>query len=258
MDSKKSHLSRFRRHMAQDVHQDWSDIILVVLSFISGMVDSAVFNTWSCFVSMQTGNTVYVGLGVSGQPYSQPYRWAKSSTAIASFCLGCFVFSRVSRVLKPLKRSTMVASMLVQVVLCFVAFGLVVSGFVPKDAGDRLPHDFIVLLPLSLLSFQSAGQIVMSRFLGFNELPTVVLTSTYCDLFMDSALFTTPIVTRGANLKRNRRFISVIALVVGAAASGFLTEDGDIGHPLWITGVLKIAIGCVWVFWQGKGAIRLE
>lgn len=41
--------------MAQDVHEDWADIILVILSFISGMVDSAVFNTWSCFVSMQTG-----------------------------------------------------------------------------------------------------------------------------------------------------------------------------------------------------------
>ncbi len=44
---------------------------------------------------------------------------------------------------------------------------MVVTGFVPKDAGDKLPHDFIVLLPLSLLSFQSAGQIVMSRFLGY-------------------------------------------------------------------------------------------
>lgn len=104
---------------------------------------------------------------MSGQPYSQPYRWAKSGTAIASFCFGCFVFSRLSRVLKPLKRSTMVASMLSQVVLCLAAFAMVVTGFVPKDAGDRLPKDFIVLLPLSLLSFQSAGQIVMSRFLGF-------------------------------------------------------------------------------------------
>jgi hypothetical protein len=55
MDSKKSRVTRFRQHMAQDVHEDWADVILVVLSFISGMVDSAVFNTWSCFVSMQTG-----------------------------------------------------------------------------------------------------------------------------------------------------------------------------------------------------------
>ena len=104
---------------------------------------------------------------MSGQPYSQPYRWVKSGTAISSFCFGCYVFSRLSRVLKPLRRSTMVGSMLFQVVLCLAAFAMVVTGFVPKDAGDRLPHDFIVLLPLSLLSFQSAGQIVISRFLGY-------------------------------------------------------------------------------------------
>jgi hypothetical protein len=90
-----------------------------------------------------------------------------------------------------------------------------------------------------------------------NELPTVVLTSTYCDLFMDPKLFSTPIA-RGGNLKRNRRFVSIIALVLGAAASGFLTENGNIANPLWITAVLKVIIACVFVFWQGKGAIRLE
>lgn len=84
-----------------------------------------------------------------------------------------------------------------------------------------------------------------------------MLTSTYCDLFMDAKLFTMPIA-RGGNLKRNRRFVSVLALVVGAAVSGFLTEDGSIAHPLIVTAVLKILIACVWIFWQGKGTIRLE
>lgn len=59
---KQSRLSRTQKFMAQDVHEDWADVILIILSFISGMVDSAVFNTWSCFVSMQTGmfsNTVF-------------------------------------------------------------------------------------------------------------------------------------------------------------------------------------------------------
>jgi hypothetical protein len=74
---------------------------------------------------------------------------------------------------------------------------------------------------------------------------------------MDSSLFTLP-VARGGNLKRNRRFVSAVALVIGAAISGFLTEEGDIAHPLWITGVLKIFIAAVWVSWQGKGTIRLE
>lgn len=74
---------------------------------------------------------------------------------------------------------------------------------------------------------------------------------------MDPKLFTTP-VARGGNLKRNRRFLSILALVAGAAVSGFLTEGGSIAHPLWITAALKVLIASVWVFWQGKGGIRLE
>jgi hypothetical protein len=57
--------------------------------------------------------------------------------------------------------------MVVQIVLTFTVCIMVWTGFVPHDAGDRIPKDCIVLLPLSLLGFQSALQIVMSRFLGF-------------------------------------------------------------------------------------------
>jgi hypothetical protein len=35
---------------------------------------------------------VYFGLGASGQPVSQPWRWAKSGISILSFMLGSFVF----------------------------------------------------------------------------------------------------------------------------------------------------------------------
>lgn len=54
-ETKTSHLTRLRRHMSQDVHEDWTDVILIAMSFITGMVDAAVFNVWSCFVGMQTG-----------------------------------------------------------------------------------------------------------------------------------------------------------------------------------------------------------
>ena len=54
-NGKTSRLSNWRRALAQDVDEAWSDIILLVTCFIAGLVDSAVFNVWSCFVSMQTG-----------------------------------------------------------------------------------------------------------------------------------------------------------------------------------------------------------
>jgi len=154
---------------------------------------------------------------MSGQPLSQPYRWVKSGTAILSFSLGTYVFSRLCRFFGPLRRSTLCGSFILQALFCFVSGILVVSNVVPSDAGNQLPNNYIVLLPLSLLSFQSAGQIVASRMLAYNELPTVVLTSTYCDLMFDPALFTAPITQ---NPKRNRRFISAVALLLGAMLGG--------------------------------------
>jgi uncharacterized membrane protein YoaK (UPF0700 family) len=252
---RRSRMARWRQYLAEEADKEWADLILIVTCFISGLVDSAVFNVWSCFVSMQTGNTVYVGLGMSGQPLSQPYRWVKSGTAILSFCLGTYFFSRVCRYFGPLRRGTLCGSFLFQALLCFVAGILVVSGIVHKDAGNQLPYNYIVLLPLGLLSFQSAGQIVMSRMLQYNELPTIVLTSTYCDLMFDPALFTAPLTQ---NPKRNRRFVSALALVLGAGLGGVLTKNGDISDPLWIAGGIKVALAAMWVFWRAEGAIRLE
>lgn len=149
----------------------------------------------------------------------------------------------------------MCGSFVFQAALCFIGAGLVVSGVVHRNAGDQLPNNLIVLLPLSLLSFQSAGQIVASRMLAYNELPTVVLTSTYCDLMLDPALFTASLTQ---NSKRNRRFISAVALLAGAMLGGFLTKNGDIADPLWIAGTIKVVLAVVWLFWSAEGSIRLE
>lgn len=62
---RKSRFEKLRGYLAQDVDKSWADVILLVACFISGLVDSAVFNVWSCFVSMQTG-------GFSEQPPRLP------------------------------------------------------------------------------------------------------------------------------------------------------------------------------------------
>lgn len=249
-------LSKTRTYLTEELTTSWGDAILILSCFTTGLLDSAVFNVWSCFVSMQTGNTVYAGLGVSGQPKSQPYRWAKSLTSIFAFVLGAFLYSRLMRSAGPMKRVTLVGCFLSQAILTFVAAGLVESGTVPSDAGDLLPDDFIVVLPIALLALQSAGQIVVSRVLGVGEVTTVVLTSAYCDLFFDQEVLTAPLTE---NVKRNRRVASVLMLAAGAVAGGFLTRGGDIALALWVAGGIKLAVSAVWLGWrkEDKG-VRLE
>lgn len=202
-----------------------------------------------------SGNTIYTGLGVSAQPVDQPYRWVKSLTSIISYTIGCYVFSRIQRLCGPLRRGTLFGSFAAQSLLCFIPAILEQTEVVPDDAGFIIPDNLIVLLPLSMLAFQAGGQTVMSRVLGFNEIPTVVLTSTYCDLAFDPQLLT---AAPAENVKRNRRVVAVIMMFLGATAGGFLTKGGNLANTLWISGALKGFLALVWMFWSGKGAVRLE
>jgi len=202
---------------------------------------------------MQTGNTIFVGLGVSHQPRGQDSSWAKSLMAMGCFMIGCFVFGHVHRLLHPLRRVTLLASFSAQFVLIIIAASIVQSGVVSgKPSQSFMAKE---LAPLALLAFQSSGQIVAGRNLGYNELPTVVLTSVYCDLFSDARLFTSGI---SENPKRNRRALAVVSLVVGAVIGGFMSKEVGLGPALWLAGGIKFCMVVCWVFWRKRTApVRL-
>lgn len=44
-------------HLTQEVNREWTDLILLMGCFATGLLDAAVFNVWQCFVSMQTGES---------------------------------------------------------------------------------------------------------------------------------------------------------------------------------------------------------
>jgi len=149
----------------------------------------------------------------------------------------------------------MFLSFLLQSILTGIAALLSTLSIVPPDAGEAIPANFIVLLPIVLLSIQAGGQCVVSRFLGYNELPSIVLTSAYCDLAMDEKAFAG--VT--GNAKRNRRLLSMVMVVSGAILGGFMTKSGDIGTTIWAVAAIKLGMAGVWMIWRSKdGGVRLD
>jgi Protein of unknown function (DUF1275) len=46
---------RMKQQMGSDIDLQRTHFILIILFFVTGLVDSAAYNIWSCFVSMQTG-----------------------------------------------------------------------------------------------------------------------------------------------------------------------------------------------------------
>lgn len=236
------HPSRFSKYMKQDIDRSWADLMLLLSYVITGLLDSSAVFIWGSFVSMQTGNTVYLGLGLVAP--SEGTRWIRSGTSIAFFCLGSFVFSRFHRYFSPKRRWVLLASFSAQLVLVTAAAIIV---HVDTEEGGDLRWE--VLVPLALVAFQSSGQAVTSRALQYNSLTSVVLTSIYCDLFSD------PLIMAGLtqNDERNRRAAAPVLLLVGAVIGG-LWAHSSVGLPgaLWTAATLKIVIIFSWCFWRAE------
>ncbi|KAL2794311.1 hypothetical protein BJX66DRAFT_201013 [Aspergillus keveii] len=241
--------SSFLRHMTCNLDPQYTDIFLVMCGFVSGLVDGLSFNAWGSFSSMQTGNTVFIALGASGQPAYPAYLWAKSLIALTVFVVGNVIFIRVGRALGARRRSTLILSFGVQTACILAAALLVQLGVVdPRPEDPRAPIEWMQVLPISLLAFQAAGQIVASRVLEYDELPTVVLTTLLCDLLVDPNLG----ATIKANPKRNRRIGGFLALFLGAMTAGGLSKVTEMAASLWFAMGIKLVITVSWFVWKGE------
>jgi uncharacterized membrane protein YoaK (UPF0700 family) len=236
------------RWWTETVTQEHADIFFILCSLITGLCDGVSYATFGCFISMQTGNTIFVGLGASGLPTTKPYGWLKSLVSICSFFCGSFTFATITRWAGSRQRRTLTTSFAVQSLFILIAAAIIQSGAIPhqlnlEPTGGRL---FLELIPLAILAFQFGGQIAAARGMGFNELPTVVLTSVYFDIASDPKLTDGPT----KNVKRNRRMGSVAAIVIGAIAAGWLCRsNAEMESALWISGFIKMCIAVAWLFW---------
>ncbi|KAI1482464.1 hypothetical protein K445DRAFT_18161 [Daldinia sp. EC12] len=239
--------TRWRENLMTDVRRDWADLVLLACYIITGMLDSASISTWGSFVSMQTGNTVYFGLGIAAPHEST--RWIKSGTSLGCFCIGSVFFSSLHRMLSPSpkRRWILCASFTIQ--MLFVAGAAAILTFGPQSDSESRKEaiDWPVLVPIALIAFQSCGQAIASRALKYNALTSVVLTSIYCDLFSDAALLAPH------NPERNRRVGAPVLLLIGAVLGGLLAR-GAVGTAgvLWIAAGLKLLVVVSWLLWPAE------
>lgn len=200
------------------------------------------------------GNTIFLGLGASNQPTSKPWGWLKSLVSILSFFFGAMIFSISMRSVGALRRGTLFVSFLVQMLLIVIAVALIEADLIPHTSTDAALDGgplFLELIPIGLLAFQSAGGMTCSRALGYNEIPTVVLTSVYFDIASDPKITDKPT----ANVKRNRRVGGVVALLIGAIVGGWLSRSsGGMESALWMAAGLKFVAAFGWLFWKAAPA----
>jgi len=248
-------------YILEPVEPTYGDLALLVCCFVSGMCDSTSFDNWGAFVGMQTGNTVLLGLSTASLPKGNDFTFAKTLVSLGSFMLGAlatFSFHRTtcsSGAAKPnLLRLHIVLSFTVQTLLLILAAALCSTPIVLQNnlgANEGVLNDHRVLIAIPALSFQSGMQIATGRLLGFGELPTIVLTSVYCDLMNDAAGL------QLKNKKRDRRIGAFLLLLSGAIVAGWLMRAGiGVQGVLWIAVGLKalISIG----MWLGLRRLDIE
>ncbi|KAL8686018.1 MAG: hypothetical protein Q9218_007401 [Villophora microphyllina] len=243
---------RIRAHFNASITTNHADILMLSCCFISGLVDSTIYNAYGTFVSMQTGNTIFVGLGGSQNRTTKPYGWAKSLTSIFCFFLGCLFWSRFSRFMGPLQRRTLVLSYFLQSLMMILVAALAQAGVVNGQLDPGVPSDIEWLqeVPVALLSFQAAGQLAGSRALNLNEIPTVVVTSLIYDFGSDPAL----LQSWGRNIKRNRRGLAFLGILAGAIVGGWIDRGtGRMESALWLACGMKLLVTISLVLWP-KGA----
>jgi len=59
------------------------------------------------------------------------------------------------------------------------------------------------------------------------------------------------------NIKRNRRFCSVVAFLVGAIAGGWISRKAGLSVSFWIAAAIKMVMSFGWVLWKASGNIEL-
>ncbi|KAI0146167.1 DUF1275 domain protein [Xylariaceae sp. FL1272] len=229
---------------------------LLVCCLATGLTDGTLYNAYGTFVSMQTGNTVFLALGTSGQN-NRPFGWARSLTSIGVFALGCVFWSRIHKLIGTgRQRRTVFISFLLQTIFVAVAAGVIQGGLIDgryPSQRDPADVDFAELAPIAVLSFQAAGQIVNSRGLGVAEVPTVVITTLLCDLVSDPNIF----APLKRNAKRNKRAVAFTLTLLGAIAGGFISKKtGAVQNSLWLVAALKFAISIFWLLCPKDTSIK--
>lgn len=128
--------------------------------------------------------------------------------------LGSFFAGRAYLALGATCRSSLSGSFLLQSCFIFIAAILVTTDTIPASNSNSNR----ILIAIPFLAYQFGAQVATSRALGYNEIPTTVLTSVYNDFASDLKF------REWNNPKRNRRAVAAVMVLLGGICGGWLSR----------------------------------
>lgn len=200
--------SRLWQYLTEDVREDTLlESELLLLSFATGIQDAAAWPDYTCFASNQTGNTLFLAIGIAGLA-GNSYSFPNIGMSLSSFLIGGLVMGQIGNLIGVRKRLWLLMSSIIQTALVYVAAAIQYSLPIHRDGPASLGVIF-------LLAFSSGGQVAMGRSLKITDITTAMATAAYIDVMVDPSLL------KLKNHKRDRRVLFLFMLTAGCFAGAF-------------------------------------
>lgn len=205
-------------------------VVLAVLTVTTGLVDAvSVLGLERVFTANMTGNVVFLGFAVAGEPgFSVP----RSVVALCGFLAGALLGGRLGVALSDGSRRRwllMVAA--VEAVLLFAAASLSLAYDLETASPVAGLYGLIILTAVAM-GLRNATV----RRLAVPDLTTTVLTLTITGIAADSSL------AGGANTRLGRRLTAIMSMLAGAVLGAVLLTRWGLAVPLLLSGACILLV----------------
>src|SRR5437879_938262 len=209
--------------------------LLLVLTVTTGLIDAvSVLGLGRVFTANMTGNIVFLGFALAGQP---GFSRLRSLAALLAFLVGAVIGGRLGARLAGSQRRWLFAVAVVESSLLFAA-ALAARGY----DGETLAPSARLYVLIALTALAMGVRNATVRRLAVPDLTTTVLTRTLTGVAADSSV-------AGGDNPRIRRRVASVALMFAGAAVGTLLLRWGLALPLVVgaVGVLVAAVACATV-----------
>ena len=204
---------------------------LLVLTFVTGVVDAVSVLGFGVFTANMTGNVVFLGFAVAG---ARKYSIARSVASLTAFLVGAAIGGRLGMAMAATRRRWLVTAAVCETVLLCAA-ALASIEFNLESATPASGLYAVIILTAVAMGLRNATV----RQLGVPDLTTTVLTLTLTGVAADSSF------AGGKNPRVGRRVGSVAAMFGGAVVGTLLLKNG-LALPLLLSGVCVLAVTLVY------------
>ncbi|HEX5712673.1 MAG TPA: YoaK family protein [Solirubrobacterales bacterium] len=200
---------------------------LLALTFVTGIVDAVTFlGLGQVFAAMQTGNVIFLGLGIAGTagaPFLAPL------VALTAFVAGGAAAALLARRDAAAGAQGMGAALALEV-------ALLAGAAILAAVADVVPDELAAYALIALLALAMGLRNTVVRGFGGPNLATTVLNLTVTALTMHSPLG----LASGSDLaERAAAFVAILA----GAVTGALLVQTDLWLPIATAAAITLAAG---------------